>query len=169
MGLGGYRLRGRPEYSFSFAVVLNKSLPLTQPRWHHTLVAVGGNYFEELKMSVVEKVIIVTGAGSGIGKATALLLGEEKAKVALFDINPSIFDIETQIKSSGGTALAIKVDVSSSVEVDAATKAVVEAFGPIDGKLTGHTKGIRTILHAADRSTRRRWCQLGRRVGIGHS
>ncbi|KAK5062757.1 hypothetical protein LTR84_004832 [Exophiala bonariae] len=84
-------------------------------------------------MSVAEKVIIVTGAGSGIGKATALLLGEDKVKVALFDVNSSIFDIETQIKSSGGTALAIKVDVSSSAEVDAATKAVVEAFGPIDG------------------------------------
>ncbi|KIW59026.1 hypothetical protein PV05_03510 [Exophiala xenobiotica] len=84
-------------------------------------------------MSVVEKVIIVTGAGSGIGKATALLLAAEKAKVALFDISPSIWDIEAQIKSSGGRALAIKVDVSSSAEVSAATKAVVEAFGPIDG------------------------------------
>ncbi len=87
-------------------------------------------------MSVVEKVIIVTGAGSGIGKATALLLAAEKAKVALFDISPSIWDIEAQIKSSGGRALAIKVDVSSSAEVSAATKAVVEAFGPIDGELT---------------------------------
>ncbi|KEF54824.1 uncharacterized protein A1O9_09266 [Exophiala aquamarina CBS 119918] len=55
------------------------------------------------------------------------------AKVALFDINSSIFDIEAQIRSFGGTALAIKVDVSSSAEVDVATKAVVEAFGPIDG------------------------------------
>lgn len=87
-------------------------------------------------MSVAERVIIVTGAGSGIGKATALLLGAEKAKVGLFDINSSIFDVEAQIKASGGTALAIKVDVSSAAEVDAATKAVVEAFGPIDGELT---------------------------------
>lgn len=87
-------------------------------------------------MSVAERVIIVTGAGSGIGKATALLLGAEKAKVGLFDINSSIFDVEAQIKASGGTALAIKVDVSSAAEVDAATKSVVEAFGPIDGELT---------------------------------
>lgn len=95
---------------------------------------------EELKkMSVVDKVIIVTGAGSGIGKATALLLGAEKSKVALFDINPSIFDIEAQIKASGGSAIAIKVDVSSSAEVDAATKAVVDAFGPIDGMSTQWT------------------------------
>ncbi len=87
-------------------------------------------------MSLAEKVIIVTGAGSGIGRATALLLGAEKAKVALFDINSSIFDVEAQIKASGGTALAIKVDVSSSAEVDAATKTVAETFGPIDGKST---------------------------------
>lgn len=85
-------------------------------------------------MALAQKVIIVTGAGSGIGKDTAILLGAEKAKVALFDINTTIFDVETQIKSSGGTALAIKVDVSSSTEVDAATKRVVEAFGPVDGK-----------------------------------
>ncbi|KAJ9645425.1 hypothetical protein H2204_001004 [Knufia peltigerae] len=84
-------------------------------------------------MSVADKVIIVTGAGSGIGKATAILLGAEKAKVALFDVNPSIFDVEEQIKSAGGTAIAIKVDVCSSAEVDAATKAVVDAFGPVDG------------------------------------
>lgn len=85
-------------------------------------------------MSLAGKVIIVTGAGSGIGRATALLLGAEKAKVALFDINSSIFEIEAQINSSGGTALAIKVDVSSSSQVDGATKTVVETFGPIDGK-----------------------------------
>ncbi|KIW12239.1 hypothetical protein PV08_09515 [Exophiala spinifera] len=84
-------------------------------------------------MSVANKVIIVTGAGSGIGRATALLLGAEKAKVALFDIDSSIFDVEAEIKASGGSALAIKVDVSSSEEVNSATKAVVDAFGPIDG------------------------------------
>lgn len=90
--------------------------------------------FEDSTMSLLGKVIIVTGAGSGIGKATALLLGDEKAHVALFDINPSIFDIEAQIMSSGGSALAIKVDVGSSSEVNTATKSVVDAFGPIDGK-----------------------------------
>lgn len=87
-------------------------------------------------MSFSEKVIIVTGAGSGIGRATALLLAAEKAKVALFDINLSIFDIEEQIRSSRGTALAIKVDVSCSSEVDAATKRVSETLGPIDGEPT---------------------------------
>ena len=85
-------------------------------------------------MAFAQKVIIVTGAGGGIGRETAILLGAEKAKVGLFDLSTTIFDVETQIKSSGGVALAIEVDVSSSTEVDAATKRVVEAFGPIDGK-----------------------------------
>lgn len=122
-----------------------------------------------LKMSVAEKVIIVTGAGSGIGKATALLLGAEKARVALFDINQSIFEVEDQIKSAGGTALAIKVDVSSAAEVDAATKAIVEAFGPVDGELTYQTYRCRTLLSAADRPTRRRRCQLGRCLWFGNN
>lgn len=97
-------------------------------------------------MSLVNKVIVVTGAGSGIGKATALLLGTEKAKVALFDVNPSIFDVEAQIKSSGGRAHAIIVDVSSSAEVDAATKAIVEAFGPIDGMSTQHIEQVSSLF-----------------------
>ena len=85
-------------------------------------------------MSLSKKVIIVTGAGSGIGKATSLLLGAEGASVALFDVSASIFDVEAQITSSGGTAMAIKVDVSSSSEMDAATSTVAKAFGPIDGQ-----------------------------------
>lgn len=97
-------------------------------------------------MSVADKVIIVTGAGSGIGKATAILLGAEKAKVALFDVNPSIFDVEEQIKSAGGTAIAIKVDVCSSAEVDAATKAVVDAFGPVDGMSKQWTTRSRLVF-----------------------
>lgn len=87
-------------------------------------------------MSVAKKVIIVTGAGSGIGRDTAILLAAEKAKIGLFDISTSIFDVEAEIKSLGGAALAIEVDVSSSTEVDAATKTIAETFGPIDGKST---------------------------------
>lgn len=86
-------------------------------------------------MSLAGKVIVVTGAGSGIGKATALLLGAEQAKVGLLDISQNIFDIEEQIRSAGGTAMAVRVDVSSSTEVDIAVKTVAETFGPIDGTL----------------------------------
>ncbi|KIX05590.1 uncharacterized protein Z518_06462 [Rhinocladiella mackenziei CBS 650.93] len=84
-------------------------------------------------MSFFGKTIVVTGAGSGIGKATALLLASERAKVALLDVNPSLFDVEAQIKSSGGSALAIKCDVRSSAEVDAAIQTVVEIYGLLDG------------------------------------
>ena len=110
-------------------------------------------------MSLAKKVIIVTGAGSGIGRDTAILLGAENAKIGLFDINTSIFDVETQIKSLGGTALAIQVDVSSSTEVDAATKTIAETFGPIDGKSTRASVPSTPFIIRLIIFLRYRWCQ----------
>lgn len=81
-----------------------------------------------------DKRVIVTGAGSGIGRASALLFAREGAVVALFDRDAGAnAQTAAAIGSAGGTALALTVDVASEEAVEAATAQVVHAFGGLDG------------------------------------
>ncbi len=79
------------------------------------------------------KVALVTGAGSGIGKAAALRLAREGAKVALFGRRPGpIEEAAAEIRAGGGDALAISVDVG---DLDAYVRAINEVhahFGRLD-------------------------------------
>jgi len=79
------------------------------------------------------KVAIVSGAASGIGYAIAINLAENGARVAVCDINlDGAREVADEIGSSGGEALALKVDVSKWQEVEDTVKAIVEKFGSID-------------------------------------
>jgi len=79
------------------------------------------------------KVGIVTGAGSGIGRATAETLAREGARVLVVDKNSSSAE-ETikHIRSTGGTAEFRCADVSVSVEVQAAVRAALDVYGRLD-------------------------------------
>ncbi|GLQ87209.1 SDR family NAD(P)-dependent oxidoreductase [Dyella flagellata] len=79
------------------------------------------------------KVAIVTGAGRGIGRATAKLFAAEGAKVAVLSLTPANVDaVVTSIQEAGGTAIGVPCDVSSGDQVSAAVDKVVAAFGGID-------------------------------------
>lgn len=79
------------------------------------------------------KVAIVTGAGSGIGKASAILLAAEGARVALLEVTADTAEAtKREIEKTGGEALAITCDVSHPESVQAAIRQVEEAWGRID-------------------------------------
>jgi 3-oxoacyl-[acyl-carrier protein] reductase len=76
---------------------------------------------------------IVTGGGSGIGRASALRLAAEGARVAVLDKRVELADTAAQeIRAAGGEALALACDVGVEPEVEAATRAAAEAFGGLD-------------------------------------
>ena len=79
------------------------------------------------------KVVIVTGAGKGIGRAESLALAKEGAAVALVDRNKEdAVTVAGEIESLAGQALPIDCDVSQRDQVGRAVAAAVDAFGPID-------------------------------------
>ncbi len=79
------------------------------------------------------KVALITGAGSGIGRATALLFAREGAKVGVGDLNPdSIAETVRMVEAQGGGALALHLNVTIAWEVDAAVKATLDHFGALD-------------------------------------
>lgn len=84
-------------------------------------------------MRFQDKVCIVTGGGSGIGKATCLQLAQEGGKVVVIDINEQNgIEVEQLIVQEGGWSMFIKADVSSSVDIERAVSVTVEKFGKID-------------------------------------
>ena len=66
------------------------------------------------------KTIVITGAGSGIGRATAQIFARERANVVCADINEDAARATAeQVNGAGSQALALKVDVTSRAQVDA--------------------------------------------------
>ena len=79
------------------------------------------------------KVALVTGAGSGIGRATALVFAREGAKVVVSDIVvEGGQETVQQIEAAGGEAIFVKADVSQAADVEALVTQTVETYGRLD-------------------------------------
>lgn len=84
-------------------------------------------------MLLQDRVAIITGAGSGFGRATALLFAEQGAKVVAVDYNAeSAQAVVDEIKADGHEALGVTADVSQPEMVQNFVNATVEAYGRID-------------------------------------
>jgi NAD(P)-dependent dehydrogenase (short-subunit alcohol dehydrogenase family) len=83
--------------------------------------------------SYAGKVAFVTGAGGGIGRATALAFAREGASVVVSDISEqSVRETARRIEELGGGALAIACDVTRTEDVKAALDETIETFGRLD-------------------------------------
>lgn len=79
------------------------------------------------------KVAIITGAASGMGKAMAFLFASEGAKVIVSDINQSGVDMEVkEIESAGGTELGIVANVGREEDIQNMINGTIDHFGQID-------------------------------------
>jgi 3-hydroxybutyrate dehydrogenase len=84
-------------------------------------------------MKLKDKVAIVTGAASGIGKEIAMVYVREGAKVAIADVNQAAADAcAAEIIAKGGQALGVAMDVTDEAQVNAGVAMVVKAFGGVD-------------------------------------
>ena len=80
-----------------------------------------------------QKVAVVTGAGSGIGRETALLLASAGAVVVAADLNEDAArQTVEQIKSASGNAIAVKVDIGNEASIMAMYEAVQSKLGHVD-------------------------------------
>ncbi|CDO03541.1 Levodione reductase [Oceanobacillus picturae] len=79
------------------------------------------------------KVAIITGAGSGIGRASALQLARAGAKVALFDLKEeNAMKVQLEIEKEGGEAIVCETDVSKPEEMEASFQKVSSKWGRLD-------------------------------------
>jgi 3-oxoacyl-[acyl-carrier protein] reductase len=83
-------------------------------------------------MKLEGKVALVTGAGSGIGEAIALLFASEGADIAVNDIEPSLAEKTADaVKKMGRRAIAIKADVADAAEVETMVNRVIKELGGV--------------------------------------
>ncbi|MEO6032848.1 MAG: 3-hydroxybutyrate dehydrogenase [Burkholderiaceae bacterium] len=84
-------------------------------------------------MKLENKVCIVTGAASGIGKEIATVYAREGAKVVIADLNKSAAQATADaLKTAGGQAMAVAMDVTDEAQVNKAVAEVVAAWGGVD-------------------------------------
>lgn len=83
-------------------------------------------------MRFQDKSIIVTGAGSGIGRAAATLFAAEGGRVVVADINDTADATAQAIRDAGGTAEAIRIDAGNEDDVAKTVALAVERFGGLD-------------------------------------
>jgi len=87
----------------------------------------------KLSRSVEGKVALITGAGSGMGRATAFVFAEAGAKVVVSDINEKqINEVTKEIDSSGEACLKQVLDVTNQENINEAVTNVIKGFGQLD-------------------------------------
>lgn len=106
-------------------------------------------------MKLKHKVALITGAGSGIGQASALQFAREGARIVAVDCNKSALEITSSlIEQAGGICYALTVDVSQEKQVQKAIATTVEVFGSLN--ILFNNAGI-SLLKPITETTETEW------------
>lgn len=85
-------------------------------------------------MTLQDKIIVITGAASGIGLESSRLLASKGAKLSLADVQEKpLKELEAELKQSGARVISFVVDVSKRDQVESWISATVAKFGKLDG------------------------------------
>lgn len=100
-------------------------------------------------MRLKDKVALITGSASGIGKEMAIIFAREGAKVAICDLNGDAATATAlEIDPTGERAIGVAMDVTNEEQVDAGTAKVVETFGSLDVLISN--AGIQIVAPIVD-------------------
>jgi NAD(P)-dependent dehydrogenase (short-subunit alcohol dehydrogenase family) len=95
------------------------------------------------------KVALVTGGGSGIGKAAALLLARHGVKVAVLNRSPEeAEEVQAEIVRKGGEAMALKADVSKPEDIQKAVDDLIKRYGRLDIVIAN--AGVNGVLNSIE-------------------
>ena len=110
-------------------------------------------------MRLANRVAIITGAGSGIGRTSAILFAKEGAKIVVADINDAGGrETVAAIKSEGGEAIAVHTDVTIASEVENLGRVAKDKFGKVD--ILFNNAGIPQQTMPFEKVTETLWDQI---------
>ena len=109
-----------------------------------------------LSRSIEGKVALVTGAASGMGRATAHLFADEGARVAVADLDAEgVGRVVAEIEAAGGDAAGFPLDVSDAASVRSVVEASADRFGPLD--ILVNNAGVSTVVGIRDERYEEAW------------
>ncbi|TAN05231.1 MAG: 3-hydroxybutyrate dehydrogenase [Rhodanobacteraceae bacterium] len=109
-------------------------------------------------MQLKDKVAIVTGSASGIGKAIATLYAKEGARVVIADLNKEAAEVTAKaLRDAGGQAMSVAMDVTDETAVNAGVAEAVKAWGTVDVLVSN--AGIQ-IVHPLEEFPFAQWKKL---------
>ena len=104
-----------------------------------------------MKDSLVDKVVIITGASSGIGRALAIEMAKRKARLSLAARNrPELEKLQAEIRSHGADVMETRTDVSIEEDCKNLIERTLEHFGRIDILVVNAGISMRAILEDLD-------------------
>ncbi len=116
-------------------------------------VRLGGRDVDALRQAVAGKVVLVTGASSGIGRASAVRLGAAGAQVLLVARSEeALAEVAGEIEAAGGAATTYRADLTDFEQIDALVTKVLDAHDHVDVLVNNAGMSIRRkVRHSADR------------------